>query len=76
VSEKVESIFPTIVKSLVIVLPASLLPDRFPLHPNWAFGAGLVGGYVIQHFIPPRGRYFWPLLGFVAAVVAIYAYLK
>ena len=65
-----------IVRCLIVCLPASLLPDGFPLHPHAAFGFGLIGGLVVQYFIPPRGKHFWLLLAAAAVLIAIHVVLK
>jgi len=70
------AIVPTIVKCLIIALPSSLLPDRFPLHPHVAFGFGLIGGLIVQHFIPPRGRHLLLLIAVAIVLIAVHTMLK
>lgn len=58
----------------VSVLPV-ILEDIFPAHPHLTFGAGLVAGVLIQHFIPPRGqmRHLYMLLAVAIAAALVKA---
>lgn len=58
-----------VVKCMVIVLPALLLPGFFPNRVEGVFALSLVGGYIAQHFIPPRGEHFWALLAVAVFLV-------
>jgi hypothetical protein len=61
----------TFAKVLILTLPPSVLPDRFPGHQHLVFAVTIIGGYLVQHFIPPRGRYFLPLLLLTLVTVAL-----
>src|SRR5712664_226475 len=45
------------VRCLTVSLPPVVLEHIFPTHAHLTFGVGIVAGVLIQHFIPPRGRW-------------------
>lgn len=49
-------------KGMTVVIPASLIPDLFPQHPQIVFCAALLSGFLLQNFIAPRWWHFLPLL--------------
>jgi hypothetical protein len=49
-------------KGMIVVIPASLLPDWFPHHPHIAFSTALLTGFLLQNFIKPRWWGFLPFL--------------
>ena len=65
------------VKGMIMVVPASLLPDRFPQHSHIAFCAALLAGFLLQNFIRPRWWGFLPFLVLsLVAVVLNIAFVK
>ena len=68
---------PYLMKTLLIVVPPSFLPDFFPHHSHLAFAGGIIGGCFVQHFVPPRGRYLAvTVLLAIAAVVLNLIFVK
>jgi hypothetical protein len=68
---------PYLMKTLLIVVPPSVLPDLFPHHAHLAFAVGIIGGCFVQYFVPPRGRYLVvTVLLAIAAVVLNLIFVK
>lgn len=44
-----------LLKILAIAVPPVILEHIVTRYPHLAFALGIVGGILLQHFIPPRG---------------------
>ncbi len=64
-------------KILIMALSPVVLEHIFKGHQRLTFGIGIVGGVLIQHFIPPLGRtrHLYLLLGFSLALALLNALL-
>ena len=57
-------------KAAALLVPAYIISRVWTAHPHLAFGLGLATGSVLQHFVPPRGKFVELTILILFAIVA------